>query len=140
MEGSDSAAAGRNRAPVEWLVLRPGGNVSLRSHYRLSKVGVLLLGGCLVGNGLVMGQEALTRKVKSQVAPTYPELARRMSISGVVKIQVKVDKSGVIKETKLIGGHPVLANAALDAIKRWKYEPAAEETTGVVEIHFTPNQ
>ena len=103
-------------------------------------VGALLMGGCLTGNVLVLGQEAITRKVKTQVAPTYPELARRMSITGVVKIQVKVDKSGAVKETKLIGGHPVLANAAMDAIKRWKYEPASDETTGIVEFRFAPNQ
>lgn len=114
--------------------------MSLRKRYRWLTVGALLLGGCLIGNVQVTGQEAITRKVKTQVSPTYPELARRMSITGVVKIQVKVDKSGTIKETKLIGGHPVLANAALDAIKRWKYEPGPEETTGIVEIRFAPNQ
>lgn len=88
----------------------------------------------------VLGQDAITRKVKSQVAPSYPDLARRMSITGVVKIQVRVDKSGTVKETKLIGGHPVLANAAMDAVKRWKYEPASDETTGIVEFRFAPNQ
>lgn len=87
-----------------------------------------------------LGQDAITRKVKSQVAPAYPDLARRMSITGVVKIQVRVDKGGTVKETKLIGGHPVLANAAMDAVKRWKYEPASDETTGIVEFRFTPNQ
>jgi TonB family protein len=82
----------------------------------------------------------MARKIKTQSPPVYPELARRMSITGVVKIQLKVDKSGAVKEMKLIGGHPVLANAAMDAIKRWKYEPGSEETTGVVEIRFGPNQ
>lgn len=103
-------------------------------------VGALLVSECLIGNVLVLGQEAITRKVKTQVAPTYPDLARRMSITGVVKIQVRVDKSGTVKETKLIGGHPVLANAAMDAIKRWKYEPASDESTGIVEFRFAPNQ
>jgi len=37
-----------------------------------------------------------------------------------------------------VGGHPVLANAALEALKKWKYEPSSEETTGVVEFHFDP--
>jgi hypothetical protein len=39
-----------------------------------------------------------------------------------------------------VGGHPVLANASLDAVKRWKYEPGPEETTGIVEFHFDPKQ
>ena len=114
--------------------------MSLRKLYRLSIVGAMLLGECLLGNVLALGQEAMARKIKSQVAPAYPDLARRMSITGVVKIQVRVDKSGTVKDTKLIGGHPVLANAALDAIKRWKYEPASDETVGIVEFRFTPNQ
>lgn len=103
-----------------------------------------IAGGLLLSTSLtsvpMLGQDAITRKIKSQVAPAYPELARRMSIAGVVRIQVRVDKGGMVKETKLIGGHPVLANAALDAVKRWKYEPASDETTGIVEFRFAPNQ
>jgi TonB family protein len=45
-----------------------------------------------------------------------------------------------VKEAKVIGGHPVLANAALEAAKRWRFEPAPAETTGVVEFKFEPNQ
>jgi len=94
----------------------------------------------LITNTPLLGQDAVARKIKTQVAPAYPELARRMSITGVVKIQVRVDKVGTVKEAKLVGGHPVLANAAMDAVKRWKYEPAADETTGIVEFRFSPNQ
>ena len=97
------------------------------------------MAGCLAINP-VMAQEAMTRKVKTQVSPIYPELARRMGITGVVKIEVRVDKSGNVKDAKLVGGHPLLANAALEAIKKWKYEPAAEESVGIVEFRFSPNQ
>ena len=84
-------------------------------------------------------QDELTRKVKSKVAPAYPELARRMSISGVVKVQVVVAPNGSVKSTKVVGGHPLLVNAASDAIKKWRFEPASEETTGIVEFKFDPN-
>jgi TonB family protein len=84
-------------------------------------------------------QDELTRKVKSKVAPTYPELARRMSISGVVKVQVVVAPNGSVKTTKVVGGHPLLVNAATDAVKKWRFEPASEETTGIVEFKFDPN-
>ena len=84
-------------------------------------------------------QDELTRKVKTKVAPAYPELARRMSISGVVKVQVVVAQNGAVKSTKIVGGHPLLVNAATDAVKKWKFEPASEETTGVVEFKFDPN-
>jgi TonB family protein len=84
-------------------------------------------------------QEEITRKVKSKVSPAYPELARRMSISGVVKVQVVVAPNGSVKSTKVVGGHPLLVNAAVDAVKKWRFETASEETTGVVEFKFDPN-
>jgi TonB family protein len=114
--------------------------VSIGTLRRRGLAGVLLLGQCLAASHPLLGQEAMVRKIKSQSPPVYPELARRMSITGVVKIQLKVDKSGAVKEMKLVGGHPVLANAAMDAIRKWKYEPGPEDTTGIVEIRFTPNQ
>src|SRR5205807_7705757 len=84
-------------------------------------------------------QEEITRKVKTKVSPAYPELARRMSISGIVKVQVVVAPNGSVKTTKVVGGHPLLVNAAVDAIKKWRFEPAADETTGVVEFKFDPS-
>jgi len=84
-------------------------------------------------------QEEITRKVKTKISPSYPELARRMSISGVVKVQVVVAPNGSVKTTKVVGGHPLLVNAAVDAIKKWRFETASEETTGVVEFKFDPN-
>ena len=83
-------------------------------------------------------QEEIARKIKTKVAPVYPELARRMSISGVVKVQVVVAPNGSVKNAKIVGGHPVLANSAVDAVKKWRFEPASEETTGVVEFKFDP--
>jgi TonB family protein len=82
----------------------------------------------------------MTRKLKSKVSPIYPELARRMNIVGVVKVQITVEKNGMIKNTKLVGGHPILAGAAMDAVKKWRYESGSEETTGVVEFRFDPVQ
>src|SRR6266478_3396994 len=84
-------------------------------------------------------QEELTRKAKSKVAPAYPELAKRMSISGVVKVQVVVAPNGSVKTTKVVGGHPLLVNAAMDAVKKWRFESASDETTGVVEFRFDPS-
>lgn len=83
-------------------------------------------------------QEELTRKAKTKVAPMYPELAKRMSIAGVVKVQVVVAPNGSVKSTKVVGGHPLLVNAAVDAVKKWRFEAASEETTGVVEFKFDP--
>ena len=81
-------------------------------------------------------QEDTTRKVKSRVDPLYPELARRMHISGTVKLQVVIAKDGNVKSTKVIGGPPLLIDASVDAVKRWKFEEAKDETTQPVEFKY----
>ena len=120
--------------------------MSLRALTHWVAVGLLIAGCAATSAPVAWGQaqepapEQITRKLKNKVSPIYPELARRMNVAGVVKVQVTVDKSGVIKTTKLIGGHPILAGAAMDAIKKWRYESGSEETIGVVEFHFDPVQ
>ena len=116
--------------------------MSLRALNRCVAVGLILIVGCAAGSvPNARGQEPeIARKIKSKVSPVYPELAKRMSISGIVKVQITVDKSGQVKNSKLVGGHPILANAALDAVRKWRYEAAAEETTGVVEFRFDSTQ
>ena len=87
------------------------------------------------------GQSASTdegkRKVKSKVTPVYPELAKRMSVSGKVKIAVVITPDGHVKSTRVIGGHPLLVQACQDAVKEWKFAPAPEESTQIVEFEFS---
>ena len=85
-------------------------------------------------------QEESGRKVQSKTEPTYPDLARRMKISGVVKVQVVVAANGSVRETKVVGGHPLLANAVVDAVRRWRYEARPKETIESLEFRFDPNQ
>ncbi len=85
-------------------------------------------------------QGEIVRRAKSKVQPVYPDLARKMNITGSVKVEVVVAPNGTVKEAKVVGGHPVLANAALDAVKKWRFEPAAAESTGVVDFKFEPHQ
>jgi protein TonB len=80
----------------------------------------------------------LTRKARVRVAPEYPDLARRMSITGVVRLAVVVAPNGTVKNAKVVGGHPVLVNAAMNAMKQWKFEPAPTESRGTVEFQFQP--
>lgn len=82
----------------------------------------------------------IVRRAKSKVQPVYPDLARKMNITGTVKVQVVVAPNGTVKDAKVVGGHPVLASAALDAVKKWRFEPAAVESTGVVDFKFEPHQ
>jgi len=71
-------------------------------------------------------------------APIYSDFARKLAISGVVKVLVVIAPDGKIKDTKVIGGHPVLVDAVQEALKNWRYAPASSETTTVLEFHFHP--
>lgn len=82
----------------------------------------------------VSGQEI--RKRISSPQPIYPELARRINLSGVVKIELIVGPDGEIKESKVLGGHPLLADAALTTLRNWKYERSKTETKLEVEFKF----
>ena len=82
--------------------------------------------------------DEITRRAKSKVQPVYPELARKMNLSGTVKIQVVVAPNGQVKDAHIVGGHPVLANAALDAAKKWRFEPAPTDSSGVIDFKFEP--
>ena len=102
---------------------------------RLTLIAVLALAACAPP---ASGQAELTRKVKTRVTPVYPELARRSNISGSVKVLVVVSSEGNVKNTRVVGGNPILVNAAVDAVKKWKFEPAKDESIGTVEFRFRP--
>ncbi len=93
----------------------------------------LLLAVVLQGAALCADGEG--RRIKNKVSPVYPELARQLKLVGTVRLEVLVAANGVVKSTRVLGGHPLLVQAANDAIKKWRYEPGPESTT-VVEIHF----
>ena len=104
---------------------------------RIVLIGVTLssvLGACALAQS---APEESKRKVKTKVAPTYPELARRMNVTGRVKIEVIITPDGRVKSTRALGGHPLLVQACIDAVKEWKFVAATEETTQVVEFEFS---
>ena len=78
------------------------------------------------------------RKIKSKTNPVYSELAHRMNISGKVKIELLIAPDGRVKNARAIGGHPVLVQSCLDAVKDWKFEAGPEETTQIIEFEFKP--
>src|SRR5512146_2792923 len=78
------------------------------------------------------------RKVVKKVLPSYPEFARELNIRGVVKLEVTVEPSGKVKSAKALGGNAAFVEAAMRVIEKWKFEPASEQTTEMVEIKFEP--
>ena len=78
------------------------------------------------------------RKILTRVAPQYPTLARTMNIRGSVRVVALVAPNGTVKSVEVKGGHPVLAEAAQNALRQWKFEPASKETYEIVEMRFSP--
>ena len=76
------------------------------------------------------------RKIKAKTSPSYPELARRMNVSGKVKIEIIITPDGHVRSSRVIGGHPLLVQSCQDAVKEWKFFPAPEETTQIIEFDF----
>ncbi len=84
---------------------------------------------------LAVGQDA-ERKTLRRIEAEYPELAAKMKVHGAVKLKIWIAPDGTVRRLEYIGGHPVLAEAALSAVKQWRYEAAPKETTQNVEIAF----
>jgi TonB family protein len=112
--------------------------VSTRSRWTRIVLGVA--SASLLMGSLGFAQSGSTdegkRKVKTRVSPAYPELAKRMNVAGKVKIEVVITPDGHVKSARVVGGHPLLVQACEDAVKEWKFMPANEETTQLVEFEF----
>jgi TonB family protein len=77
------------------------------------------------------------RAVKSRVAPVYPEIAKRLKISGVVKVEATVDAAGKVVNVKTVSGNHMLSDSAEDAVRRWKFEAGSGDATVDIDINFT---
>jgi TonB family protein len=85
---------------------------------------------------------AMSDQIITKVGPVYPPLARQARIQGQVILRAHISKSGDVENLQLISGHPMLAPAAIEAVKQWKYrpfllngEPVKVETN--VTVNFT---
>jgi len=79
-----------------------------------------------------------------KVTPNYPQLAKQARIQGTVVLQAEISKEGTIQNLQLISGHPMLAPAAIEAVRQWRYkpyllngEPVAVETQVVVNFSLS---
>jgi len=105
---------------------------------RLSAVGALLLAVMCASAPLPCHAQDNTskRRVVERVAPVYSALARSMALDGIVKVDALVAPDGRVKTVEIKGGHPVLVQAAANAVRRWRWEPAARESHEIVEVRF----
>lgn len=95
---------------------------------------ILLCGALLAGT--LRAADQPERKLLGRQDPPYSELASRNNLHGRVRLKIWIDPQGNVRRLEYIGGHPVLADSALQAVKHWKYEAAAKETTALVELKF----
>jgi TonB family protein len=101
----------------------------------------MMAAACLAAATSLLAQQPAsqaTRKVVNRVAPEYPSLAKQIHVQGSVKLLAVVEPDGHVKAVDVKGGNPVLAQAAVSAVKKWKYEPAGHETDEAVEMQFDP--
>jgi protein TonB len=81
----------------------------------------------------------------NQVRPVYPPLAKQARISGVVELSAIIGKDGRVQDLKVVRGHPLLVQAALDAVKNWVYRPTLlngepVEVSTTIDVNFTLSQ
>jgi TonB family protein len=76
------------------------------------------------------------RSIVSQTSPAYPELARKMGLEGTVKLLVVVSPTGAPQSVQVVGGNPLLAKAAEDAVRKFRWAPSAQESREQVWVRF----
>ncbi len=96
-----------------------------------------ILVACL---GMALQGRAEDRAVKSRVSPVYPEIAKRMRVTGVVKLDVTVDADGKVADVKAVSGNAVLSEAAQEAVRKWRFAPGAGTSTVSVNVDFNLGQ
>jgi TonB family protein len=105
-------------------------------------LGILLV-SILIGTTWVSpagAQTAKGRKVITRIEPEYPETLKHLYIGGVVRIQAVVSPNGTVESTRLLGGNPILGQAAMKAVKQWKYSNANSQEELEVKVEFNPHR
>jgi periplasmic protein TonB len=90
-----------------------------------------------------MFPESMQRRLIREVPPEYPELARQRHIRGVVVMEIRVSPSGRVTAARIVSGHPLLLDAALDAVRQWTYQAVTiggvpVDVITLASIYFPP--
>ncbi len=127
-------------APAAEAPALPGGSNNLMSVARDLPAAKATVPNQKVTTSSGVAQGLLIHKV----LPIYPALARQANIQGTVTVQASIAKDGHVKRVEVISGHPILAPAAVDAVKQWRYKPfylngEAIETDIQINLNFSPS-
>jgi len=111
----------------------------MKSRFAQRAVGTLFLAAILIIVPIhSRAQYTAKRRILLRVTPPYPALARSMALEGIVKVEAVVAPDGSVTTVAIKGGHPVLAQAAANAVRHWRWESAAHESHEMVELKFSP--
>src|SRR6266851_3447285 len=94
---------------------------------------------------LRVGGNVQAARIVNRVQPVYPPLARQTRISGTVRLHAIIGKDGAIQQLEVMSGHPLLQQAALDAVRQWRYQPTllngdAVDVDTTIDVIFSLNQ
>jgi TonB family protein len=116
--------------------------------YFVTTTGLLRLVACVAAlviltGALTSAQQGATaakseRKLITHIDPEYPAILRARQIGGTVRLEVTITPKGTVKSVALIGGNPILAEAAITAVKRWTYAPGDAVSSAQVSVEFNP--
>jgi protein TonB len=89
-----------------------------------------------------VGGNVQAAKLLKQVVPAYPQTARQLRISGTVRMLGIIGRDGTIRKLQVLSGHPLLRQAAVDAVSQWVYRPTvlngqAVEVEAPIDVIFT---
>ena len=87
---------------------------------------------------VVSAGSSAPRRLISRVEPLYPPPLKERNIGGTVRLQLVISHKGNVEDVQLLGGNPILAVAAMDAVKQWVYSPGNSKTTIEVSVPFDP--
>jgi TonB family protein len=107
-----------------------------RATPRLLRVAVFTLFAVIALHATAAG----LRAVKNRVAPLYPDIAKHLKIEGTVVVAAVVDPTGKVTDAKAVSGSKVLSYAAEEAVRKWTFVPAPDQSTENVEIKFALTQ
>ena len=100
---------------------------------------LLLLTPVSPSNAQVAQVDRSRRKVVRTSEPDYPTIVKNAHIGGSVRLNVIVLANGDVAKVDILGGNPIFVASAINAVRKWKYAPAAAQTKEEVQINFTPD-
>ena len=114
----------------------PGGVLGLTGH---GSMGILLPAPIRVGGNV---QAA---RITHRVMPVYPEQASEDRIAGTVQLEAIITRDGAVRQLRVVEGHPLLAEAAVEAVRQWQYRPTLlngvpVEVLTFIAVTFQPRE